>query len=179
MSKIIKFIIIISVCIITNIIIFIYTKYSLNLKNEYIIGSSSQEYQSVELPIKAIYINGNSLLVLGNKNLSSSHYIKNIEIIYYKKKIGNIEINKKILELNYYKKENYYLYNISESEINKILDKNNLNNILRNRFFEYDKNYFEFKIFIENKKTNEVTSFVIKNIGIRYKKWYDFEIPYF
>ncbi len=51
---------------------------------------------------------------------------------------------------------------------------------IETRFYEYGINYFEFKIFIKNKKLkNQQEEFIVDKIGIRFKRWYSIEIPYY
>ena len=82
-------------------------------------------------------------------------------------------------ELECNKNKNLCNYVISEKSVSKILNDKKLYKIIRTRFYERDKNYFKFKIFISSKKNNQKEIFIVEDVRIRYKKWYDFEIPYF
>ena len=107
------------------------------------------------------------------------YYLKKIEIIQNDEVIVNIQINKFINEFECHKNLNRCTYNIPEKLINEVLNDKELYKIIRTRFYERGKNYFNFKIEINSKKNNQKEVFIVEDVRIRYKKWYDFEIPYF
>ena len=170
-KKIIKIIIILMFCL-----LFLFM--NLKFKNEYLIDSPGTDYETSNRNyISRIEIFNYNLFIGIPYERISKYYLKNIEIIHNDEMIGIIQINKSMSELEFNK--NLCNYVISEKSVSKILNDKKLYKIIRTRFYERDKNYFKFKIFISSKKRNQKEIFIVEDVRIRYKKWYDFEIPYF
>lgn len=151
---------------------------NLKFKNEYLIDSPGTDYETSNRNyISRIEIFNYNLFIDIPYERISEYYLKNIEIIHNDEMIGIIQINKSMSELEFNK--NLCNYVISEKSVSKILNDKKLYKIIRTRFYERGKNYFKFKIFISSKKRNQKEIFIVEDVRIRYKKWYDFEIPYF
>ena len=176
-KKIIK---IIKIIIILMFFCLLFICVNFKFKSEYLIDSPGTDYEkSNRNYISRIEIFDYNLFIDIPYERISEYYLKNIEIIHNDKMIGIIQINKSMGELECNKNKNLCNYVISEKSVSKILNDKKLYKIIRTRFFERDKNYFKFKIFISSKKNNQKEIFIVEDVRIRYKKWYDFEIPYF
>ena len=108
--------------------------------------------------------------------------IVNFSVYLWKENQNDIKVIEEFIEYQMDELENREDLDYLSKEwlLKKILDKKKIYKKIRTRFYEYDRNYFEFKIFIKNKKLkNQKTEFIIDKIGIRFKRWYDIEIPYY
>ena len=129
--------------------------------------------------IEDITISEFYLYIQVDSKFQKNYFLEKIEIIYHNEKLGEILVNKNLVDLDCYEKR-YCRYKISEKELKNILNKKKMYKKIRTRFYEYGINYFEFKIFIKNKKLkDQQEEFVVDKIGIRFKRWYSIEIPYY
>lgn len=150
------------------------------VQNKYLIDSPGTDYEiSNRNHISRIEIFNYNLFINVPYEQIDEYYLEEIEIIHNNETIGNLQINKSMSELECNRNTNLCNYIISEKSISKILNDRKLYKIIRTRFYEHGKNYFKFKIFISSKKRDQKEIFIIEDVRIRYKKWYDFEIPYF
>ena len=149
-------------------------------KNKYLMDAPGTDYKLSEKNyISRIDFFDYILYIDLPYELIDMYYLKKIEIIHNDEVIGNIQINKFINEFECHKNLNRCTYTIPEKLINEVLNDKELYKIIRTRFYERGKNYFNFKIEINSKKNNQKEVFIVEDVRIRYKKWYDFEIPYF
>lgn len=168
-----KIVILISVFI----LVFIYFK---DFGNYELAGISKSFAVNENNKVDNLLVEDNYLSIYLDPQLNREYILEKIEIMYQNKKLGEILVNKNLDNLQCFEKKRFCTYEISEEELKKILDKKKIYKKIRTRFYEYDRNYFEFKIFIKNKKLkNQKTEFTIDKIGIRFKRWYDIEIPYY
>mgnify|MGYP002875125212 CR=1 FL=1 len=159
------------------ILVFIYFK---DFGNYELAGISKSFAVNENNKVDNLLVEDNYLSIYLDPQLNREYILEKIEIIYHNKKLGEILVNKNLDNLQCFEKKRFCTYEISEEELKKILDKKKIYKKIRTRFYEYDRNYFEFKIFIKNKKLkNQKTEFIIDKIGIRFKRWYDIEIPYY
>ena len=159
------------------ILVFIYFK---DFGNYELAGISKSFAVNENNKVDNLLVEDNYLSIYLDPQLNREYILEKIEIIYHNKKLGEILVNKNLDNLKCFEKKRFCTYEISEEELKKILDKKKIYKKIRTRFYEYDRNYFEFKIFIKNKKLkNQKTEFIIDKIGIRFKRWYDIEIPYY
>ena len=149
-------------------------------KNKYLIDSPGTDYDISERNyISRIEIFDYNLFIDIPYEQIDEYYLNEIEIIHNNEVIGNLQINKSMSKLECNRNTNLCNYIISEKLISKILNDKKLYKVIRTRFYERGKNYFKFKIFISSKKRNQKEIFIVEDVRIRYKRWYDFEIPYF
>ena len=159
------------------ILVFIYFK---DFGNYELAGISKSFAVNENNKVDNLLVEDNYLSIYLDPQLNREYILEKIEIMYQNKKLGEILVNKNLDNLQCFEKKRFCTYEISEEELKKILDKKKIYKKIRTRFYEYDRNYFEFKIFIKNKKLkNQKTEFIIDKIGIRFKRWYDIEIPYY
>lgn len=159
------------------ILVFIYFK---DFGNYELAGISKSFTVNENNKVDNLLVEDNYLSIYLDPQLNREYILEKIEIMYQNKKLGEILVNKNLDNLQCFEKKRFCTYEISEEELKKILDKKKIYKKIRTRFYEYDRNYFEFKIFIKNKKLkNQKTEFIIDKIGIRFKRWYDIEIPYY
>lgn len=159
------------------ILVFIYFK---DFGNYELSGISKSFAVNENNKVDNLLVEDNYLSIYLDPQLNREYILEKIEIMYQNKKLGEILVNKNLDNLQCFEKKRFCTYEISEEELKKILDKKKIYKKIRTRFYEYDRNYFEFKIFIKNKKLkNQKTEFIIDKIGIRFKRWYDIEIPYY
>lgn len=159
------------------ILIFIYFK---DFGNYELSGSGKSFTINKNNKIGSLLVQYKYLTIYLDPKLNRDYILEKIEIIYHNKKLGEILVNKNLSDLDCFEKNYSCTYEILEKELKKILDRNKMYKKIRTRFYEYDINYFEFKIFIKNKKLkNQQEEFIVDKIGIRFRKWYDIEIPYY
>ena len=159
------------------ILIFIYFK---DFGNYELSGSGKSFTINKNNKIGSLLVQYKYLTIYLDPKLNRDYILEKIEIIYHNKKLGEILVNKNLSDLDCFEKNYSCTYEILEKELKKILDRNKMYKKIRTRFYEYDINYFEFKIFIKNKKLkDQQEEFVVDKIGIRFRKWYDIEIPYY
>ena len=123
--------------------------------------------------IKQLSLGSDNLFIQSDKIPDDFYILKNIEIMYQNKKIGTIEINKKINELKYFKSvENkmfYFEYPIKSEILTEALNGENfklkLNNLLPGK-----RNFgYKFKVLIENRKMKQKIEAVLDDIEIIYE----------
>ena len=159
------------------ILIFIYFK---DFGNYELSGSGKSFTINKNNKIGSLLVQYKYLTIYLDPKLNRDYILEKIEIIYHNKKLGEILVNKNLSDLDCFEKNYSCTYEILEKELKKILDRNKMYKKIRTRFYEYDINYFEFKIFIKNKKLkDQQEEFIVDKIGIRFKRWYSIEIPYY
>ena len=159
------------------VLIFIYFK---DFGNYKLAGRGKSFTINKNNKIDSLLVQYKYLTIYLDPKLNRDYILEKIEIIYHNEKLGEILVNKNLSDLDCFEKQYSCTYEMSEKELKKILDRNKMYKKIRTRFYEYGINYFEFKIFIKNKKLkDQQEEFIVDKIGIRFKRWYSIEIPYY
>lgn len=148
----------------------IFSSYQVSNVGEYFVVNENNKISGITIDSFILYIDVNS-------KFQNNYFLEKIEVIYHNKILGNIPINKNLRDLNC--SETNCSYDIPPDKLSSILNQNEIFKKIKTQNYEYNRNYFEYKIVIKNKKiANQKEEFLVDMIGIRYKKWYDFDFPF-
>lgn len=126
------------------------------VKESYYIISMDPQYERKEVPnaIEEIYFDYSKNIVIKLKNLNNNLYLKNIEVYYHEKEIGEININK-YLNDTYYIKDSVFEYSI-DRDLTLLFGKENEKYKIISSGPYMDGNFL-FEIIIEDKNNKTYT----------------------